>query len=95
MLARGFKDEGDLTIAGTIDSFRFMNEEGLVEYRIELAATFDMDIYSTVLGPPGLDRQAIEEIVEREWAWISADKNVLQESSWQLVGFHATDERRA
>ena len=52
-----------------------------------------MDIYSTVWGPPGLDRQDIEEIIERDWALISADKNILQESSWQLTSFHAADER--
>ena len=70
-----------------------MSSEGSVEYRIEVAARFDMDIYSTVWGPPGLDRQDIEEIIERDWALISADKNILQESSWQLTSFHAADER--
>ena len=81
------KPRRDLTIPETIDTFRFVSNEGLVEYRIEVAARFNLDIYSTVWGPRGLDRQDIEEIVEREWAWISADKNILQESSWHLTSF--------
>jgi hypothetical protein len=63
---------------------------GQVEYRIELSATFVMDIFSSVHGPPGLDRSAIEDIIERNWACISADKNVLQESSWELVDYVET-----
>jgi hypothetical protein len=31
-----------------IDSVSTMGEKGLVEYRIEIAATFDMDIFSSV-----------------------------------------------
>ena len=64
-----------------------MGEEGQVEYRIELSATFVMDIFSAVYGPHGLNRSAIEDLIERNWASISADKNVLQESSWELVDF--------
>jgi hypothetical protein len=58
-----------------------------VEYAVELEATFDVTIFSTVMGPPGLDRQGVEELVEQEWQWVSADKNVLQESSWLLTSF--------
>jgi hypothetical protein len=68
-----------------------VSDDELVEYRIELSATFDVDISSSVLGSPGLTREGIEEIIEREWAWISADKNILQESSWELVGFHRAE----
>jgi len=49
--------------------------------------TFDVTIFSAVIGPPGLDRLGVEELVEREWQWVSADKNVLQESSWSLLEF--------
>ena len=68
-----------------------MREGGFVEYRIEIAATFDLDIFSSVWGPPGLDRSEIEEIIERDWAWISADKNILQESQWELIRYDATE----
>jgi replication-associated recombination protein RarA len=64
-----------------------MKDEERVEYRIEIAATFDMDIFSSVWGPPGLGRSGIEEIIEREWTWISADKNILQESRWELIRY--------
>ncbi|MEO8424952.1 MAG: hypothetical protein ABI595_13710 [Actinomycetota bacterium] len=68
-----------------------MRGDGLVEYRIELAATFDMDIYSSVWGPPGIDQPGIEELIERDWVWISADKNILQESRWELIRYFAAD----
>jgi hypothetical protein len=64
-----------------------VNDDELVEYRIELSATFDVDISSSVLGPSGLSRVGIEELVERDWMWICADKNVLQESRWELMSF--------
>jgi hypothetical protein len=64
-----------------------VTDDGNIEYRIELSATFVMDIYSSVLGPPGLDRADIEELIERDWASISADKNILQESQWELISF--------
>jgi hypothetical protein len=63
-----------------------------VEYRVELFAQFDVNIFSSVSGPPGLDRKALEELVEQDWVWISADKNVLQESSWQLIRFEQITE---
>lgn len=64
-----------------------MSEGERVEYRIELSASFDVDITSSVVGPPGLDRAGLEELIEEHWMWISADKNVLQESSWELVDY--------
>ena len=64
-----------------------MSEGERVEYRIELSASFDVDITSAVVGPPGLDRAGLEELIEEHWMWISADKNVLQESSWELVDY--------
>lgn len=70
-----------------IASVLFVDDEGQVEYRIELSATFIMEIHSAVWGPPGLDRSAIEDIIERNWVFISADKNVLQESSWELLDY--------
>lgn len=70
-----------------------MSDSDLVEYRIELSATFDVDITSSVLGPPGLDRAGVEELIERDWMWISADKHILQEGSWELVDFHPDEVR--
>jgi hypothetical protein len=64
-----------------------MPDPGEVEYAVELEATFDVTIFSTVIGPRGLSRQGVEELVERNWTWVSADKNVLQESSWSLTEF--------
>lgn len=68
-----------------------MSNDRLVEYRIELSATFDVDISSSVLGPPGLGRAGIEELIERDWVWISADKNILRESGWDLIEYVETD----
>jgi len=65
-----------------------VGDSNLVEYRIELSATFDVDITSSVLGSPGLDRAGVEELIEKDWMWISADKHILQESSWELTAFH-------
>lgn len=69
-----------------------MTDDGNAEYRIELSATFIMDIYSSVLGPPGLDRTGIEGLIERDWASISADKNILQQSQWELISFEEVPE---
>ncbi len=82
----------DLTIEASIDNVPAWIKRRLTEYRIELAATFDIDIYSTVVGLPGLDRSAIEEIIDRDWAWISADKNVLQESHLAADRYRAETE---
>ncbi len=60
----------------------------LVEYEIELTGTFVQSIESRVTGPPGLSGAEIEELVDRDWAEISADTQVLLERSWELEGFH-------
>jgi hypothetical protein len=65
-----------------------------VEYRIELSATFDVDITSSVLGPPGLDRVGVEELIEKDWMWISADQHILQESSRELVDCTEADPQK-
>jgi hypothetical protein len=41
----------------------------------------------TLEGRPGLDRDAIEDMIEADWMWISVDTDVLLESSWQLESF--------
>ncbi len=58
-----------------------------VEYEIELTGTFVKEIHSRVLGPTGLGRDQIENLIEADWAIIAADKSVLLESSWRLESF--------
>lgn len=57
------------------------------EYAIELTACFTFTISTELEGRPGLDRNAIEEMIEADWMWISADTDVLLESTWQLESF--------
>jgi hypothetical protein len=54
------------------------------QYQIELTGTFVQGISSTIVAQPGLSRVDIEELVERNWAELSAESHVLLESSWQL-----------
>ena len=58
-----------------------------VTYNVELTGTFVQLINGQVCGPPGLSRQDIEVLVERDWADLSAESHVLLESSWELEGF--------
>ena len=58
-----------------------------VGYQVELVGTFVQSINGLVYGPPGLDWEGIQELVEREWADLSAETDVLLESSWELEGF--------
>jgi hypothetical protein len=57
------------------------------EYGVELTACFTFSILTTLEGRPGLDRGAIEDMIEADWMWISVDTDVLLESSWQLESF--------
>jgi hypothetical protein len=54
------------------------------EYQVELTGTFVQGISSTIVAQPGLSRADIEELVERNWAELSAESHVLLESSWEL-----------
>ena len=58
-----------------------------VTYDVEITGTFVQLIKGQVSGPPGLSRQDIEVLVERDWAELSAESHVLLESSWELDGF--------
>jgi hypothetical protein len=62
-------------------------KEGWAEYAVELTACFTFSISTTLEGPPGLDRDAIEDMIEADWQWISVETGVLLESHWELDGF--------
>jgi hypothetical protein len=64
--------------------------EAQSEYDVELTACFVFGISTTLVGPSGLGRAEIEEMIEADWMWISLDTNVLLESHWQ---FESVDER--
>ena len=38
-------------------------------------------------GPPGLSRDQLEELIDENWSWLSAETNVLLESHWELESF--------
>jgi hypothetical protein len=63
-----------------------------VNYEVEIVGRFVHSIRSIVSGPPGLDRRAIEELIDRNWALISADVDVLLESEWELEEFRPLGE---
>ena len=48
-------------------------------------------IRTTLEGPAGLGRDAIEEMIEADWMWISLDTDVLLESHWEI---ESVEERR-
>ena len=61
------------------------------EYVAELTACFVFSIHTTLEGPAGLGRDAIEEMIEADWMWISLDTDVLLESHWEI---ESIEERR-
>jgi hypothetical protein len=56
-------------------------------YDLELRACFVFTIETVLEGPPGLSRDQLEELIEENWAWLSADTDVLLESHWELESF--------
>jgi hypothetical protein len=64
-----------------------MSAKKRAEYAVELTACFTFSISTTLEGEPGLDKDAIEDMIEADWMWISVDTDVLLESSWQLESF--------
>jgi hypothetical protein len=58
-----------------------------VTYDVELTGTFVQLINGQVFGPPGLSREDVEVLVERDWAELSAESHVLLESSWELEDY--------
>ena len=58
-----------------------------VTYDVEITGTFVQLINAQVFGPPGLSQEAIERLIEDDWAQLSAETNVLLESSWTLESY--------
>jgi hypothetical protein len=58
-----------------------------VTYDVEITGTFVQLINAQVFGPPGLSREAIDALIEQNWAELSAEAHVLLESSWELDDF--------
>jgi len=56
-------------------------------YRVELVADFTFIIHETIEAPPGASRQELEDVIERDWWWISGSTDVLLESGWMLESF--------
>ena len=56
-------------------------------YEVSLVGTFVQSIHGQVNGPPGLARPEIEELIERDWAMLSTETDVLLDSSWELKTF--------
>jgi len=44
-------------------------------------------INTTLEGPTALSRDEVEDMIDADWMWISANTDVLLESSWQLESF--------
>lgn len=75
----------DLTIRSPIDTVASMDP--LVDYELELTGTFVFEIRATVRGRPGLERAAINALIEEGWEWISDMTGPLLESEWELESF--------
>jgi hypothetical protein len=58
-----------------------------VTYDVEITGTFVQLINGQVFGPPGLSQEAIERLIEDDWAQLSAEAHVLLESSWTLESY--------
>ena len=56
-------------------------------YDLELRACFEFTIETDLEGPPGLSRDQLEELIEANWSWLSAETDVLLESHWELESF--------
>jgi len=78
----------DLTI-GLLDRYRraVPTPENDAEYRVELTACFVFSIDTTLDGPKGLSREKLEDLIEKNWRWVSIDTDVLLESHWELQAF--------
>jgi hypothetical protein len=63
------------------------DDETRSEYAIELTACFQASINTTIEGPRGLTKEELEDRIEADWQWISAETDVLLESHWELDGF--------
>jgi hypothetical protein len=59
-------------------------------YELQLEACFLFTIETSLSGPPGLTQSQLEDLIEKQWWWISADTDVLLESHWNLVAVSET-----
>jgi hypothetical protein len=64
-----------------------LSDQASVEYEVKLIARFTLTIGDSIEGPPGLSREQVEELVDKNWWWLSGDTDVLLESSWGLESF--------
>lgn len=56
-------------------------------FRVELVADFTFTVSETIEAPVGATRDQLEELIDRDWWWISGSTDVLLESSWKLESF--------
>jgi hypothetical protein len=56
-------------------------------FRVELIADFTFVINEMIEAPANVSRAELEEVIERNWWWMSGSTDVLLESSWQLESF--------
>lgn len=56
-------------------------------YELNLRACFIFTIETDSEGPLGLVRDQLEELIDENWWWLSADTDVLLESHWKLESF--------
>ena len=56
-------------------------------FRVELIADFTFVISEMIEAPVNVSRAELEDLIERNWWWISGSTDVLLESSWQLESF--------
>ena len=58
-------------------------------YRVTLTAEFTFSIDEVIETPAGATQAQIEEIIDRNWGWISGSTDVLLESRWELESYEA------
>lgn len=56
-------------------------------FRVALIADFTFVINEMIEAPANVSRAELEEVIERNWWWMSGSTDVLLESSWQLESF--------
>jgi hypothetical protein len=92
LLAATFAERGGQSMsialrAKVISASAGLSATELVEYEVELVGTFVQSISGSVQGAPGLNRDQIEELVDRNWAILSIGTEVLLESDWELEAY--------
>lgn len=59
----------------------------VVQYEVHLVGTFVQSVRGQLSGAPGLSRAELELLVDRHWGDLSANTEVLLESTWELEGY--------